>query len=186
FLRTKLRDQFLITTKVGRHLARPKDPKTFDRAPWVGGLNFEAVRDYSKRGIMRSYAQALWRLALDTDEPVVIHDLGADDHPAPGVFEARQKDLRDSGIKALEESQEDRRYQGLRHGHQHRRGARRGREPGAARFLSRGDALHAAGPKKPPSRYGGLRETRGLGDHWSTVRLRYSGDLLWSRRPLRF
>jgi aryl-alcohol dehydrogenase-like predicted oxidoreductase len=31
-LRTKPRDQFLITTKVGRQFARPKDPKTFDRS----------------------------------------------------------------------------------------------------------------------------------------------------------
>jgi D-threo-aldose 1-dehydrogenase len=103
FLRTKPRDQFLITTKVGRQLARPKDPKTFDRSPWVGGLNFEVVWDYSYDGIMRSYAQALQRLALDTVDALVIHDLSADYHPDPVVFEARQKDLRDSGIKALEE-----------------------------------------------------------------------------------
>jgi D-threo-aldose 1-dehydrogenase len=103
FLRTKPRDQFLITTKVGRQLARPKDPKTFDRSPWVGGLNFEVVWDYSYDGIMRSYAQALQRLALDTVDALVIHDLSADYHPDPVVFEARQKDLRDSGVKALEE-----------------------------------------------------------------------------------
>ena len=103
FLRTKPRDQFLITTKVGRQLARPKDPSAFDRSPWVGGLNFEVVWDYSYDGIMRSYAQALQRLALDTVDALVIHDLSADYHPDPVVFEARQKDLRDSGIKALEE-----------------------------------------------------------------------------------
>ena len=55
FLRTKPRDQFSVTSKVGRTLHRPKDPKSFDRAPWAGGLNFEVHFDSSYEGIMRSY-----------------------------------------------------------------------------------------------------------------------------------
>ncbi|WP_374627347.1 aldo/keto reductase, partial [Devosia sp.] len=66
FLRTKPRAEFQITTKVGRTLHRPKDPRTFDRSPWTGGLNFEVNFDYSYDGVMRSYEQALQRLALDT------------------------------------------------------------------------------------------------------------------------
>ncbi len=103
YLRTKVRETFQITTKVGRQLARPADPSTFDRSPWVGGLNFEVVWDYSYDGIMRSYAQALQRLALDTVDALVIHDLDAQYHPDPALFAARQKDLRESGIRALEE-----------------------------------------------------------------------------------
>lgn len=101
FLRTRPRAQFKITTKVGRQLVRPADPATFDRAPWVGGLNFEVLWDYSYDGIMRSYAQALQRLALDTVDALVIHDLDAAYHGEH--FARRQQDLRDSGIKALEE-----------------------------------------------------------------------------------
>lgn len=101
FLRTKPRDQFKITTKVGRQLVRPKDPTTFDRSPWVGGLNFEVLWDYSYDGIMRSYAQALQRLALDTVEALVIHDLDEAYHGEH--FAQRQKDLRDGGIRALQE-----------------------------------------------------------------------------------
>jgi D-threo-aldose 1-dehydrogenase len=101
FLRTKPRDQFKITTKVGRQLVRPTDPRTFDRSPWVGGLNFEVLWDYSYDGIMRSYAQALQRLALDTVEALVIHDLDEAYHGEH--FAQRQKDLRDSGIRALQE-----------------------------------------------------------------------------------
>lgn len=101
FLRTKPRDQFKITTKVGRQLVRPKDPRTFDRSPWTGGLNFEVLWDYSYDGIMRSYAQALQRLALDTVEALVIHDLDEAYHGEH--FAQRQKDLRDSGIRALQE-----------------------------------------------------------------------------------
>src|SRR5690606_24203217 len=102
FLRTRPRDQFLITTKVGRTLHRPADPRSFDRAPWTGGLNFEVRFDYSYDGIMRSYEQALQRLALDTVEALVIHDLDADYHE-PEPFEQHQKNLRDTGMKALQE-----------------------------------------------------------------------------------
>jgi D-threo-aldose 1-dehydrogenase len=75
FLRTLPRDQFQVTTKVGRTLHRPADPANFDRAPWTGGLNFEARYDYSYDGIMRSYDQILQRLALDRVDGLIIHDL---------------------------------------------------------------------------------------------------------------
>ena len=116
FLRTKPREQFQITTKVGRTLHRPADPQHFDRAPWTGGLNFEVHFDYSYDGIMRSYEQALQRLALDTVDALVIHDLDAGFHgerqpdirgPARGVRRPRP-----AGTEAL------RRHPGLWHGHQ--------------------------------------------------------------------
>ena len=57
--------------------------------------------DYTYDGVMRSYEQALQRLALDTVDAVVIHDLDAAYHAEH--FAQRQKDLRDSGVRALEE-----------------------------------------------------------------------------------
>jgi D-threo-aldose 1-dehydrogenase len=102
FLRTLPRDQFRITTKVGRQLYRPENPARFDRAPWVGGLNFEVLFDYSYDGIMRSYQQALQRLALDTVDALVIHDLDVGFHGEERQ-RAHEKSLRDSGMKALEE-----------------------------------------------------------------------------------
>ncbi len=101
FLRTKPRADFRVTTKVGRTLHRPADPKNFDRAPWTGGLNFEVNFDYTYDGIMRSYEQALQRLALDTVDALVIHDLDAGFH---GDKQAGyEKQLIDSGIRALVE-----------------------------------------------------------------------------------
>lgn len=100
-LRNLARDQFSITTKVGRTLHRPADPKTFDRSPWVGGLNFEVRFDYSYDGLMRAYEQALQRLALDTVDALVIHDLDAAYH---GDKQAGyERDLKETGIRALEE-----------------------------------------------------------------------------------
>ena len=102
FLRTKPRGEFLITTKVGRTLHRPSDMKSFSRAPWTGGLNFEVHFDYSYDGIMRSYEQALQRLALDTVDALVIHDLDAGFHGEKNAFYERQ--LSDGGgIRALQE-----------------------------------------------------------------------------------
>ena len=101
FLRTKPRAEFQITTKVGKTLHRPANPAAFDRSPWKGGLNFEVRFDYSYDGIMRSYEQALQRLALDTVDALVIHDLDIDFHGDKlAGYEAQ---LVDSGIKALQE-----------------------------------------------------------------------------------
>lgn len=102
FLRTKPRSEFQISTKVGRTLFRPANPQTFDRDPWVGGLNFEVNFDYSYDGIMRSYEQALQRLALDTIDVLVIHDLDTLFHQHD-TFLAHQKALTSTGIAALVE-----------------------------------------------------------------------------------
>lgn len=101
FLRQKPRGEFTVTTKVGRTLHRPADPARFDRGPWTGGLRFEVKFDYSYDGVMRSYEQALQRLALDTVDALVIHDLEPMFHgEAEKTFETQ---LVSSGIKALEE-----------------------------------------------------------------------------------
>jgi D-threo-aldose 1-dehydrogenase len=102
FLRTLPRNEFKISTKVGRQLFRPADPARFDRSPWVGGLNFEVLFDYSYDGIMRSYQQALQRLALDTVDALVIHDLDVAYHGEERQL-THEKSLRDGGMKALEE-----------------------------------------------------------------------------------
>jgi D-threo-aldose 1-dehydrogenase len=101
FLRAKPRSEFQVITKVGRTLHRPSDPATLDRSPWTGGLRFAVKFDYSYDGIMRSYEQALQRLALDTVDALVIHDLDANIHG--DLHKAYVEDLVSSGIKALEE-----------------------------------------------------------------------------------
>jgi D-threo-aldose 1-dehydrogenase len=101
FLRTKPRAEFLLTTKVGRTLHRPKDPTTFDRSPWVGGLNFEVNFDYSYDGIMRSYEQALQRLAIDTVDVLIVHDLDEMFHGERYMDHLRS--LADTGMKALQQ-----------------------------------------------------------------------------------
>ena len=102
FLRTKLRAEFVVNTKVGRTLTWPADPASFSTAPWTGGLPFEVVFDYSYDGVMRSYEQALQRLALNTVDSLVIHDLDTLFH-TPDLVAAYMKQLTGSGMKALAE-----------------------------------------------------------------------------------
>lgn len=102
FLRTCPRSEFRVSTKVGRTLHRPADLAHFSRDPWVGGLNFEVRFDYSRDGILRSYEQALQRLALDTVDALVIHDIDAGFH-APQVYARHRRDLAATGIAALQE-----------------------------------------------------------------------------------
>ena len=106
FLRTRPRDAFAITTKVGRTLHRPPDPARHDRGLWTGGLNFAVRFDYGYDGIMASYEQALQRLSLDTVDALVIHDLDAGYHPDPDDLAGHRRDLRDGGMRALAELKE--------------------------------------------------------------------------------
>jgi D-threo-aldose 1-dehydrogenase len=99
FLIDRPRDEFILTTKIGRWLKRPANPVAFDRTPWGGGLNFEVVWDYSYDGVMRAYEQSLSRLGLDRIDALLIHDPEATSQAnGPNI-----DDLVGSGIRALEE-----------------------------------------------------------------------------------
>ena len=79
FLRDKPRDEFLLSTKVGRLYSRPEDPPRFAEteyaARWKGGLPFVLRFDYTREGILRSYADSLQRLGLNAVDFLVIHDI---------------------------------------------------------------------------------------------------------------
>jgi D-threo-aldose 1-dehydrogenase len=74
-LRTKPRESFVLSTKVGRVYFRPADPATFSQARWAGGLPFDLRFDYTRSGVLRSYEDSLMRLGLTTVEALLIHDL---------------------------------------------------------------------------------------------------------------
>ena len=100
-LRQHPRAEFLVSTKVGRTYARPRDPATFSAAPWAGGLPFELRFDYTYDGVMRSHEQSLLRLALPRVDILLIHDLDAGYHGDDGV-EARLRELDEGGgLRAL-------------------------------------------------------------------------------------
>jgi D-threo-aldose 1-dehydrogenase len=96
-LRHRPRDEFVLSTKVGR-LLRP-DARRPENPPFVEALPFRVDVDYSYDATMRSIEDSLQRLGLDRIEIAFIHDV-AEDHLGPnwtGVFDKAME----GGAKAL-------------------------------------------------------------------------------------
>ena len=96
-LRDKPRDEWVLSTKVGR-LLRPRAQATEHPHP----MPFDPVYDYSYDGVMRSFEDSLQRLGLTRIDVLFVHDIGAMQHGAdahPGIM----RELRDGGYRALEE-----------------------------------------------------------------------------------
>lgn len=73
-LRWKNRDDFVLSSKVGR-LLRPAKRDTINFAPWVNAAPFTMDFDYSYDGTMRSFEDSLQRLALERIDILFIHDI---------------------------------------------------------------------------------------------------------------
>src|SRR5919205_2773003 len=106
-LRTKLRDSFVLSTKVGRVLVRPRDLGSFRNERWGGGLPFEVRFDYTRDGILRAYEDSLTRLGLNRVDALFIHDLDLGYHQTDEGVGARLDELdRGGGFRALQELKE--------------------------------------------------------------------------------
>ncbi|NEJ69357.1 aldo/keto reductase [Rhizobium phaseoli] len=101
FLRDQPDGSYVLSTKVGR-LLRPVPTGTVPDYSYVDPLSFDADYDYSYDGIMRSVEFSYARLGLNRIDILYVHDIGGYTHGAAknAVY---QKQLLDSGIKALEE-----------------------------------------------------------------------------------
>jgi D-threo-aldose 1-dehydrogenase len=80
-LRDRPRDEFVVSTKVGRLLRH-------GRSDFHGAPDLEAYFDFSYDGTLRSFAESLDRLGLDRVDIVLVHD--PDDH----YEQARDESLR--------------------------------------------------------------------------------------------
>lgn len=105
-LRGKPREEFVLSTKVGRLLS-PKAKAEIDFTPWVNGLPFEQHFDYSYDGAMRSIEDSLQRTGLAQIDIALIHEVDAATHgnKQPDVFEDAMKgaakallSLREQGV----------------------------------------------------------------------------------------
>lgn len=99
----KPRDEFLLSTKVGRILRAPSNPRNFDRGIWAGGLSFDVKWDYTYDGIMRAYEDCMQRLGLNEIDILIIHDLDYWHHATDPLVAAHFAQLATSGYRALEE-----------------------------------------------------------------------------------
>lgn len=77
FLRNRKREEFTLSTKVGRLLTPDKDFE-LKRNIWKGKLNFSYRYDYTADGVRRSIEDSLQRMGLPYIDIVFIHDLSPD------------------------------------------------------------------------------------------------------------
>lgn len=98
WLTTRPRDQYVISTKVGRRLV-PVTGKAVDQDPHFA-VPATHVRewDFSRDGVRRSLDSSLSRLGLDRVDIVLLHD--PDDHWLPALEQAipALAELRDQGV----------------------------------------------------------------------------------------
>ena len=98
------RNEYVISTKIGRVLRRPLGPNAI-KDQWLGGLEFQTVFDYGYDGVMRSFEDSLQRLGVNRVDVLLIHDLDPWDHN-PATLNAYFTQLKTSGWKALAELRE--------------------------------------------------------------------------------
>ena len=103
FLRGQPRDQFTLSTKVGRVLRPQRRGAPLRPNLWEGGLPFEDVFDYGYDGIMRSYEDSIQRLGLPWVDCLVIHDLDYMFHRTDHNVQAHMAQLVAGGWRALDE-----------------------------------------------------------------------------------
>lgn len=103
FLRQQSRDDFVVSTKVGRVFRPPVDPRRVDPAYWAAPLPFDFTFDYSYDGIMRSWEDSLQRLSLNRVDMLLIHDLDELFHESADALTACLSQLYGSGWRALDE-----------------------------------------------------------------------------------
>lgn len=100
-LRTRPRDSFALSTKVGRVHRRPDDPRSYRHPAWTGGLPFEPRFDYSRAGILKSYEMSLARLGMNRIEALLIHDLDPGHQRSEEGVQAALDQLEHDGWQAL-------------------------------------------------------------------------------------
>ena len=100
FLQTRPREEFIISTKVGRVL-KANAGHHGQRDYFINADPYEPHFDYSCDGVMRSHEDSLKRLGLDHIDILLMHDIGAathgDDHPA------RFREAMSGGVRAMDE-----------------------------------------------------------------------------------
>jgi D-threo-aldose 1-dehydrogenase len=104
FLRTRARDAFVLSSKVGRVYFRPPSPDQYQPGLWAGGLPFNFRVDYTRDGVLRSYEDSLMRLGLARLDALLIHDLDFLFHHTEEAVEERLRELdAGGGYAALRE-----------------------------------------------------------------------------------
>ncbi len=103
-LREKPRDDYVLSTKIGRimHALKPgeKPPADFRENGLPG---FAPVFDYTYDGVMRSLEHSHFRLGISRIDIALVHDVDFWTIKDRAILDQRYKTVMDSGFKALDE-----------------------------------------------------------------------------------
>jgi D-threo-aldose 1-dehydrogenase len=100
-LRQYPRDQYVLSTKTGRHFVPRTHPYDGSEG-WDRPLPFEAIYDYTHSGILRSFEDSQQRLGIVEIDILLIHDIGRVTHGERNAFYWRQL-TEGGGFRALDE-----------------------------------------------------------------------------------
>lgn len=100
FLARKPRDQFVISSKVGKLLRASRDNEAKRYFPFTTSPNTPHF-DYTADGVLRSIEDSLQRLGLDRLDVVFVHDLSPDNNYLPDNWEALWPTAREGAFPAL-------------------------------------------------------------------------------------
>jgi D-threo-aldose 1-dehydrogenase len=101
FLRDKPRDEYVLSTKVGRLLQAVPAAQRDGVGKWFDVPNRREVYDYGHDGVMRSVEVSLERLGVDRIDVLFAHDLDLSNHGAQDALDARLREFIDGGYHAL-------------------------------------------------------------------------------------
>jgi D-threo-aldose 1-dehydrogenase len=101
-LRTKPRDDFILSTKVGR-LLEDCGPDQAMPDKFIVEPNRRIVYDYSYDGVMRSFNASLDRLGLDRIDVLLCHDVDIWTHGSAEESDARVREFMLGGYRAFVE-----------------------------------------------------------------------------------
>jgi D-threo-aldose 1-dehydrogenase len=103
FLRGRPRDDYVLSTKVGRLLQRIPPEEMVGHTHYFATPSRAVRYDYSRDGILRSVEHSLERLGVDRIDILLVHDIDPITHGTAEASEAHIRTLLDSGVKAFEE-----------------------------------------------------------------------------------
>ncbi len=101
FLRGKPRDEYVLSTKIGRLLRATTPDKRDGFGKWFDVPNRNEVYDYGYDGTMRSVEFSLERLGVDRVDVLFAHDLDMANHKSREVLEDKLSELMAGGYRAL-------------------------------------------------------------------------------------
>lgn len=103
FLRDKPRDEYILSTKVGR-LLKACTPENRDGiGKWFDVPARQEVYDYGYDGVMRSVEFSLERLGIDRIDILYAHDIDLANHGSQEVLDAKYEELMNGGYRAMSE-----------------------------------------------------------------------------------